>query len=151
MDIRTREAVRYLGYGRHAIDEQTLQLVEDSFKELEHIVNAKFTYRIFETTFPDTNELSIGKMKIKSKNLYKNLKGCSQAVVFGATLGTGVDVLMKRYSLTDMAKAVVLQACAAAMLEEYCDKAQNEIAESLRKEQLYLQSGVWRLLHFTSG
>ena len=87
-----------------------------------------------KTTFPDTNELSIGKMKIKSKNLYKNLKGCSQAVVFGATLGTGVDVLMKRYSLTDMAKAVVLQACAAAMLEEYCDKAQNEIAESLRKE-----------------
>lgn len=86
MDIRTREAVRYLGYGRHAIDERTLQLVEDSFKELEHIVNAKFTYRIFETTFPDTNELSIGKMKIKSKNLYKNLKGCSQAVVFGATL-----------------------------------------------------------------
>ena len=67
MDIRTREAVRYLGYGRHAIDERTLQLVEDSFKELEHIVNAKFTYRIFETTFPDTNELSIGKMKIKSK------------------------------------------------------------------------------------
>ena len=33
MDIRTREAVRYLGYGRHAIDERTLQLVEDSFKE----------------------------------------------------------------------------------------------------------------------
>ena len=82
MDIRTREAVRYLGYGRHAIDERTLQLVEDSFKELERIVNAKFTYRIFETTFPDTNELSIGKMKIKSKNLYKNLKGCSQAVSY---------------------------------------------------------------------
>ncbi len=43
MDIRTREAVRYLGYGRHAIDERKLQLVEDSNKELEHIVNAKFT------------------------------------------------------------------------------------------------------------
>ena len=56
MDIRTREAVRYLGYGRHAIDERTLQLVEDSFKELEHIVNAKFTYRIFETTFPDRSD-----------------------------------------------------------------------------------------------
>ena len=41
MDIRTREAVRYLGYGRHAIDERTLQLVEDSFKELEHIVKCK--------------------------------------------------------------------------------------------------------------
>ena len=32
MDIRTKEAVRYLGYGRHAIDEQTLEFVQDSFQ-----------------------------------------------------------------------------------------------------------------------
>ena len=43
--------------------------------------------------------------------------------------------------------------CAAAMLEEYCDKAQNEIAESLRKEQLYLRPrfspgyGDYSILH----
>ena len=29
---------------------------------------------------------------------------------------------MKRYSVLDMTKAVVMQACAAAVLEEYCDK-----------------------------
>lgn len=153
MDMRTREAIRYLGYGRQAIDERTLQLMEACFKELEQTANAKFIYRIFETTFPDTDELTIGKMKIKSKNLSKNLKGCSEAVVFGATLGTGVDVLMKRYSLTDMAKAVVLQACAAAMLEEYCDEEQNKIAESLQKNQLYLRPrfgpgyGDYSILH----
>lgn len=153
MDMRTREAVQYLGYGRHAIDERTLQLVEDSFRELEQIVNARFIYRIFETTFPDTNVLTIGNMRIESKNLSKNLKGCSEAVVFGATLGTGVDMLMKRYSLTDMAKTVVLQACAAAMLEEYCDEEQNKIAEELGKKQLYLRPrfspgyGDYSILH----
>lgn len=139
MDIRTREAVRYLGYGRHAIDERTLQLIEDSFRELEQTANVKFIYRIFEISFPDTDELMIGKMKIESKNLYKNMKGCEKAVLFAATLGTGVDLLMKRYSVTDMAKAVVLQACAAALLEEYCDACQDEIAEALEQEQLYLR------------
>lgn len=153
MDMRTREAVRYLGYGRHAIDERTLQLVEDSFLELEQIVHAKFIYRIFEITFSDMDVLTIGNMKIKSKNLSKNLKGCSKAVVFGATLGTGVDILMKRYSLTDMAKVVTLQACAAAMLEEYCDEAQNQIAEELEKKQMYLRPrfspgyGDYSILH----
>lgn len=153
MDIRTREAVRYLGYGKHAIDERTLQLVEDSFQELEHIVNTKFIYRIFEITFLDVDVLTIGNMKIKSKNLSKNLKGCSQAVVFGATLGAGVDMLMKRYSLTNMAKTVVLQACAAAMLEEYCDEEQNKIAEELGKDHMYLRPrfspgyGDYSILH----
>ena len=153
MDIRTREAVRYLGYGKHAINERTLQLVEDSFQELEHIVNTKFIYRIFEITFLDVDVLTIGNMKIKSKNLSKNLKGCSQAVVFGATLGAGVDMLMKRYSLTNMAKTVVLQACAAAMLEEYCDEEQNKIAEELGKDHMYLRPrfspgyGDYSILH----
>lgn len=62
------------------------------------------------------------------------MKGCQEAVMLGATLGTGVDILMRRASLTDMAKAVVLQACAAAMLEEYLDERQDQIAEELLKE-----------------
>lgn len=131
MDIRTKEAVRYLGYGRHAIDERTLELIQDSFRELEQIADARFVYRIFEIIEQNENELSIGNLKIKSKNLCKNLNGCKQAVVFGATLGIGADLLMKRYSVSDMTKAVVLQACAAAVLEEYCDKIQKQIAQGL--------------------
>ena len=34
MNREIREAIRYLGYGRHAIDEQTLALVESSMEEL---------------------------------------------------------------------------------------------------------------------
>ena len=138
MDIRTREAIRYLGYGKHAIDERTRRLIQDSFEELEQVTDAKFVYRIFEVSVPDTDVLKIGKLEIKSKNLSKNLKGCHMAVLFGATLGTGVDMLMKKYTIVDMTKAVVLQACAAAVLEEYCDKMQKQIAlEAL--EGLYLR------------
>ena len=34
MDTRTREAIRYLGYGKHAIDNQTFSLVLEAFDEL---------------------------------------------------------------------------------------------------------------------
>lgn len=131
MDIRTKEAVRYLGYGRHAIDERTLELIQDSFRELDQVADARFVYRIFEIIEQNENELTIGNLKIQSKNLAKNLKGCKQVIIFGATLGTGVDLMMKRYSVSDMTKAVVLQACAAAVLEEYCDTIQKEIAKEL--------------------
>ena len=29
-DLRTKEAIRYLGYGKHAVDEGTLGLISDS-------------------------------------------------------------------------------------------------------------------------
>ena len=121
-DARTKEAIRYLGYGRHAVDEQTLALIDVSFGELDQTTQAKSVYRIFDCKVTGEDQVTIGKMNIKSRSLGKNLRGCKEAVVFGATLGTSVDILMKRYSLTDMAKSVVLQACAAA--EEL--KAQNK-------------------------
>lgn len=138
MDIRTKEAVRYLGYGRHAIDEPTLELIQDSFQELDQVADARFVYRIFEIIEENENQLTIGGFRIQSKNLYKNLKNCKQGIVFCATLGTGVDLLLKRYSVSDISKAVVLQACAAAFLEEYCDRMQKQIEEGLEKG-LYLR------------
>lgn len=138
MDRRTREAVRYLGYGNHAIDESTLQLIHDSFCELEEIAKVRFVYRIFEISNSNAGELIIGTMQIKSDDLSKNLHGCESVIVFGGTLGAEVDRRMKKYSVMDMTKAVVLQACAAAYLEEQCDMWQDSIGGELGAD-LYLR------------
>lgn len=45
----------------------------------------------------------------------------------GVTLGPAVDLLLKKYSVLNMSKAVVVQACAAAYLEEICDRVVDEI------------------------
>ncbi len=132
-----KEAVRYLGYKRsllskdHAIDEQTLELIHSSMEELKKISEVRFVYRIFEISFANENELTLGKMEIQSEKLYKNLQGCEKAAVFGITLGAEVDRLLKKYSIMDMSKAVVLQACAAALLEAYCDLGEVQIKADL--------------------
>ena len=90
-DARTKEAIRYLGYGRHAVDEQTLALIDVSFGELDQTTQAKSVYRIFDCKVTGEDQVTIGKMNIKSRSLGKNLRGCKEAVVFGATLGTSVD------------------------------------------------------------
>lgn len=139
MDTRTKEAVRYLGYGRHAVDDKTLNLIRDSFRELDQTAKPRFVYRIFELETDGEKMVKIGQLCAGSRNLAKNLKGCSRAVMLGATLGIEVDLLMRRYSLTEMSKAVVLQACAAAMLEEELDLWQEDLSEKMRAEGYYLR------------
>lgn len=139
MNSRVKEAVRYLGYGRHAVDKKTEGLVRDSFEELDRIAKGRIVYRIFELNISDDGRVKIGELHITSKNLAKNMRGCRRAVLLGATLGIEVDMLMKRYSLTEMARAVVLQACGAAMLEEYLDEWQQEYEKEALKEGFYLR------------
>lgn len=139
MDQMTKEAIRYLGYGKHAVDENTLALILDSFEDLKQMSGKKSIYRIFHLKQTSDDWFTIGNTKIESKSLGKNLKGCKEIVLFGATLGTEVDRLIRRTSLTNMAKAVVIQACAAAMLEEYCDECQREIGQELETRGLYLR------------
>lgn len=139
MEKMEREAIRYLGYGKHAVDGQTLALISDSFRRLEETAGRKSIYRIFELDQMEDDRFRIGNVEMKSVSLGRNLRGCKKIVLFGATLGAPVDMLITRTSLTDMAGAVVLQACAAAMLEEYCDECQVKIGEELEKEELYLR------------
>lgn len=125
MDKRTKEAVRYLGYGTCAVDEKVLQLIQESFLELEKIANPRCVYRIFEISFPSSDCVSLGNLNIESRNLVKNLSGCKEAVLLGATLGTEVDRQIHKYEVLHITKAVVLQACATAYLEEYLDDWQK--------------------------
>lgn len=127
MELRIKEAIRYLGYGKNEIDDRTMELIVESFLELEEVANKRVVYRIFETHIGNENEVSIGKLKIQSKNLYQNLRGCKSAILFGTTLGAEVDRKIRQYEITDLPKAVVFGACAAAYLEEYCDAIQENI------------------------
>lgn len=139
MDKRTREAIRYLGYGKNTADDRTRMMIRDAFSELEKVSGPKYICRIFSVDRQEDGKISIENMKIDSVSLSRNLKGCTKAVLFGATLGAGVDRMIRRTSLTDMSSAVIQQACAAAFLEEYCDSVQTKVGSELEKEGLYLR------------
>lgn len=138
MNRQIKEAIRYLGYGNHIVEERVQKQIEECFVELSRVMAVKSRYHIFDLEIKE-HTIRIGAMEIISRNLEKNLKGCEKVVVFGATLGIGVDRLMHKYTLTDMSKAVILQACAAAALEEYCDSCQDEIVALLKEKNKYVR------------
>ena len=128
MDIY-KEALRYMGYGRNEADEDILERLDECRKNLEKAVMPKSVTHITEIAI-ENDEIKAEGVVFKSKNLAKNLKGCKKAVLMATTLGQGADMVIRRFSKTDMPMAVISDALATAMIEEYCDS----ICEGLGKE-----------------
>ena len=139
MDAVIRETIRYLGYGNHAVDDQTMDLILVSLKELEQAAGKRFIYRVFCADQDNADHIRIGKLDIESKSLERNLKDCSEVILMAATLGVGVDYLIKKVSLTQMSKAVVLQAAASALLEDYVGKEMADLADEYMEQGLFLR------------
>lgn len=59
--------------------------------------------------------------------------------MFAATLGSQVDVLLHRYNMIQMSKAVVMQAASVAMLETFCDEQNEKLKEEYQEKGWYLR------------
>lgn len=138
MIINSHEVERYLGYKGTKPTEEVAKIIENISHELLNTASPKYVYDILPLSLKD-GHIKFGTIDTKSNALYKNLYGCEQVVVFAATLGSSVDMLITKYSYLDITRAVILQACATAMIEEYCDDRQKEIETLLEKQKLYLR------------
>ena len=78
-------------------------------------------------------------ISIVSRDLAAHLQGCEKVLLFAATLGSSVDLLIARYSAVRMSYAVLLQAAAAAMTEQYCDNVCQTLEASYQKEGCWLK------------
>lgn len=139
MEINRKEVLRYLGYHCHKAEETVMILIDDCIEELQKCVSIKSIYNIFPLNLSGTS-IQIGShYKIESRNLSKNLLECNEIILFAATLGPQPDLLMKKYTKIDMTRAVIIQATAAAMIEQYCDTIQKKIEKELLEKKLFLR------------
>ncbi len=132
------ETIRYLGYGKKALEPTVESLVTEVSEETIAVARPRFVTREFSLEVQGET-VSFGTIKTKSKDLAKNLAGCQGIIVLGATIGVALDQLTRRYSATDMARVVVLQAVGAAVLEEYLDEYNNELKAEYAQVQQYLR------------
>lgn len=127
--IDKKEALRYLGHKNQLIDEETDKLIDESIAELKEIVELKYVYKIFDIK-KENNILSFENMiNIESKDLKDLLMYCEKAAVFAATLGFEVEKRIKYYSLTNLSKCIVFDACADSCIESLCDDAEAKTKE----------------------
>ena len=139
--INRKEIYRYLGYGMNEPEPCVLALVDEALLSLLTEVKPKSIYKIYDCR-TDKERVFVGGMEFKSRNLAENLAQCNSAAILAATLGIEADKLLQRCEVVNMAKASVLQACAAACIEAYCNLIHEEIriaAQKQSRQTLYLR------------
>ncbi len=136
--MNLKETLRYLGYRGKEADEQTLKLIGECWEELEEKTQRRACFREFPLVFLE-DRIDMGCLQTESRDLRKNLEGCSLVVLFAVTLGVMADNLIRRYSRLEMSRAVVMQAAAAAMLEDYCDQVNEELRLEYEKRGMFLR------------
>lgn len=123
--INRAETLRYLGYSRKDLPTEEISLLLDECESL--ILQAqtlKAVYGIYGISLGQP--LNLGFASVHSYDLEKNLSGCNKIVLFAATAGIGVDRLIAKYARLSPARAAVLQAMGAALIEDFCDKIHSD-------------------------
>ena len=146
-EINRRELYIYAGYrGTATPDEAVLSLIEECIQEVEEASEIRGILKwcqIVHEKDDNGNEMddvfSIGDFHVKSQALGKNLKGCRDAILVGATLSPSIYLLLHRYSRLQITKSVLMQATAAAYIEAYLDEIQRMVKKELAPEGLSLR------------
>lgn len=125
------EILHYLGYSGQKID-STLSAQIDRCAAL---VTKAAVPRLVWVRLPMEHKTVFD---WESRDLESLLDDCREHILLAATIGAGVDQLIHRYEISNMADAVIMDACASAAIENVCDHAEHHLREMLRKEGLYL-------------
>lgn len=129
MNVNRKEIARYLGYHHANIPDQAVEnLIEECLTSLENACRPRHVAREFSLSFYADGTIDGEFFQLKSKSLSVNLKGCERIIAFCATLGIEADRLISHATITQMSRAVVYQACTAAMIESYCDEINAQFA-----------------------
>lgn len=135
-----REITRYLGYYGVTPDDDMLREIDQCIQELEKVITPRFVYDRFDLMRKEEGEesvLSFGGIETGSRDLARNLKGCTEVYIMAVTLGPGPDRLVRRASVGRMSRALIYQAAAAAMTEAWCDEINERIRSEAARDGLY--------------
>ena len=123
-----KETARYLGYSRTVSPDQDVSgLMEKAADEMAAIMKPQAVFEVFDLTVGLESELSFADVFLHSRDLSRNLAGCSKVALLAATLGPQVDALIRRHSSTDPVYASILQATGPMYIEELVDLVNEEI------------------------
>lgn len=131
IDMRLREVYRYLGYRKITPTPEIDARIQACIGRMQAAATPRAIARRFpvHTEAPDLVE--IAGLTIRSRDLCRNLSGCDDAYLFAATIGIGIDLLIKRGEVASMTDSIIYQAAGAEMIESYAD---SEVAKLRAQE-----------------
>lgn len=125
--IKQSDVLRYLGFGNKKPDEVTVEQIQEISQLLAESATPHATYSLIPLDFNSDTPFTGTTFPLNSADLTKLLQPCTHAIFMAVTLGHPVDRLLRQYQLRDMSKALILDACASSLVEEYCNYYEGEL------------------------
>ena len=122
MEYNRREALRYLR--ARPGDQDAQVLVDTVYLKLRNEVQARHVLQNHCVQVDAEGVTLANGVRFTSRELAAHLKGCQEALLLGATLGSRVDAAIRRLALGSVAEGAAAQAVAAAPTERHCDELQ---------------------------
>ena len=134
LEIPRRETERYLGYRRIAPTPEVTERIGICEQQLLARSNPRAAWQAFALDSSEEGHLKAAGLDIESAKLSRNCRGCTVIVMMAATIGPGVDFLIRRAEAASMTDAAIYQAAGAAMVEEWCDVLNRKIRETMHDQ-----------------
>lgn len=132
-ELNENEILLYLGYRGQEYPEEVAAQIKCCEKEVLAAAHPRLIWR----RLPVNGEF-FSALSLEGKDIRELLSGCREAVLMAVTLGPGVDRLLARSSVSNMADAVIMDACASTAIENVADNFEMDLRREVEAEGLYL-------------
>jgi len=126
-----KEITSLLSVPESAVTSDLLCSIERQYQRVRDVYAPRSVFSIFEIEVYDSHIVFDKSFSIKGSNLADICRGCKKAALMAVTIGSGVDMLLRRSQTQTVSESVILDACASAETERIADIAEEEIMQSI--------------------
>ena len=131
--LNMNEILKYLGFRGQELTEEIAAQIRRCTDEVLAAATPRLTYR--HAPLEDGAVLGV---TFAGNDIPRMLEPCEEVVLFGATLGPGVERLMMRYEVVNAADSVIMDACASTAIENICNNFESNMRRTVEAEGRYL-------------
>lgn len=136
--VNKQEVLKYLGYRGGELSDEYKEKIDSIAETIMKTAEPKACSVILKIENHAPLEFENAEIVLGGEDIKKHLATSDECMFMAASLGGDIDRLIKKYSATDMEKAVIADACASAAIENVCDNYVRRAEEAYNKKGLYL-------------
>jgi len=134
-DPAIKEAAALLGIPEDKMTPEILSRIAEQYQRINEASAPKSIFAFFDIEVFGYGIFFDKTFPIRGRDLADICRECKKAVLIASTLGSGIDMLLRRSQAEDMSDAVILDACASAEIERVTDLAESDIIKFLSPEE----------------
>lgn len=135
LSIDKKQVLRYLGYQQQNLDKRITTLIDKCVAETLYLIQPRTVYKLFDIK-RDRGQLYLEQaiLKLLGQDIDTHLKQAHSCVLLAITLGNAIDTKIRFYEKADMTKALILDACASAAIEQVANNLCAQVGAELKAQ-----------------